>query len=98
MEHSIKDYSLTGTGNAELFYDLYLRQLCCNVTRKKWYFFDTKVWQEDKRGVARRKADEMLKEKCIKGSTDGRSRYYLNMKIKYSAREELRLYSKDYSV
>lgn len=55
-----KQYDQNDTGNAERMYDLFGKSLRYSYENKVWYFWNGKVWAEDKTGKIKRLADETL--------------------------------------
>lgn len=57
-----KSYAYNDMGTSKLFADIYKSQLKYNTTAKQWYFYNGKVWQEDKGSMtARQKIEELAK-------------------------------------
>lgn len=57
-----KKYDMTDTGNAHRLYDKFGRVLKYSYNRKKWYFWDGKVWQIDDSGEVKKLADEICED------------------------------------
>ncbi len=55
-----KEYEQNDTGNAERMYDLFGKSLRYSYENKVWYFWNGKLWAEDKTGKIKRLADETL--------------------------------------
>lgn len=56
----IKQYEQNDTGNAMRMFDLFGRNLRYSYENKMWYFWNGKVWCEDKTGKIKRLADETI--------------------------------------
>ena len=57
-----KQYEQNDTGNAERMFDLFGKHLRYSYENKIWYFWNGKVWAEDKTGQIKRLADETIEE------------------------------------
>ena len=55
-----KEYEQNDTGNAERMFDLFGKNLRYSYENKVWYFWNGKVWAEDKTGKIKRLADETI--------------------------------------
>lgn len=57
-----KRYAHNDIGMSELFADMFKKQLRYNTTAKQWYFYNSKVWQEDTGAmIAKQKIKELSK-------------------------------------
>lgn len=57
-----KQYDMTDTGNAHRMYDRFGRIIRYSYNRKKWYFWDGKVWVLDESGEIKKLADEICED------------------------------------
>ena len=55
-----KVYDLTDTGNAHRLYDKFGNLIRYSYNRKKWYFYDGKMWQLDNTGEIKKLADIII--------------------------------------
>lgn len=68
-----KKYDMTDTGNAHRLYDKFGSIIKYSYNRKKWYFWDDKVWQLDEMGEIKKLADiicEDLKKEAFMEQDD----------------------------
>ena len=57
-----KNYDMTDTGNAHRLYDKFGNGLRYLYNRKKWYYWDGKVWVLDDSGYIKKMADEICED------------------------------------
>lgn len=57
-----KAYDMTDTGNAHRMYDKFGKIIRYSYNRKKWYFWDGKVWVLDESGEIKKLADEICED------------------------------------
>ena len=57
-----KNYDMTDTGNAHRMYDRFGRIIRYSYNRKKWFFWDGKMWQLDESGEIKKLADEICED------------------------------------
>lgn len=62
VEEKAKTYDMTDTGNAHRIYDRFGKIIRYSYNRKKWYFWDGKVWQLDENGEIKKLADEICED------------------------------------
>lgn len=56
-EGAKKQYDMTDTGNAHRLYDKFGSIIRYSYNRKRWYFWDGRVWREDASGEVKKLAD-----------------------------------------
>ncbi len=57
----VENYTIDDKGISKLFADTYKEYIRFNTTSNEWYFYNGKVWLEDKKGmVAEQKAEEFV--------------------------------------
>ena len=61
-EEKAKSYDMTDTGNAHRLYDKFGKIIRYSYNRKKWFFWDGKVWQLDDNGEIKKMADEVCED------------------------------------
>lgn len=57
-----KKYDMTDTGNAHRLYDKFGHIIRYSYNRKKWYYWDGKMWRLDDSGEVKKLADEICEE------------------------------------
>ena len=62
IEEFKKQYDMTDTGNAHRLYDKFGSVIRYSYNRKKWYFWDGKMWQLDDSGEVKKMADEICED------------------------------------
>jgi len=60
LETPKKQYDMTDTGNAHRLYDKFGTIIRYSYNRKKWYFWDGKVWRMDDTGEIKKLADVIV--------------------------------------
>lgn len=58
----VRVYDMTDTGNAHRLYDRFGKLMRYSYNRKKWYFWDGKVWILDESGGIKKLADEIVED------------------------------------
>ncbi|HCJ37865.1 MAG TPA: DNA primase [Erysipelotrichaceae bacterium] len=61
-EDKVTVYDMTDTGNAHRLYDRFGKVIKYSYNRKKWYFWDGKVWVLDEMGEIKKLADEICED------------------------------------
>lgn len=62
VEEKAKSYDMTDTGNAHRLHDKFGNIIRYSYNRKKWFFWDGKVWQLDENGEIKKMADEICED------------------------------------
>lgn len=62
VEEKAKSYDMTDTGNAHRMYDRFGKIIRFSYNRKKWFFWDGKVWQLDENGEIKKLADDICED------------------------------------
>lgn len=62
VEAAKSKYDMTDTGNAHRLYDKFGKVIRYSYNRKKWYFWDGKLWQLDDSGEVKKLADEVCED------------------------------------
>ena len=62
VEVEKKDYDMTDTGNAHRLYDKFGSSIKYSYNRKKWLYWDGKVWRIDDSGEIKKLADEICED------------------------------------
>lgn len=58
----VSHYDMTDTGNANRLYDKYGKIIRFSYNRKKWYFWDGKLWNLDESGEIKKLADNICED------------------------------------
>lgn len=62
VDSNAKVYDMTDTGNAHRMYDRFGSLIRYSYNRRKWYFWDGKVWVLDESGGVKKLADEIIED------------------------------------
>lgn len=62
VEERAKQYDMTDTGNAHRLHDKFGKIIRYSYNRKKWFFWDGRVWQLDENGEIKKMADEICED------------------------------------
>lgn len=80
-----RDYDMTDSGNAQRMFDLHGKKLHYNYAKKKWSFWDDRVWTWDETGYVKRLADNVVEELKREASKEPDEKLR-EKKLKFAAR------------